>query len=178
MYCGKCGAQNPDNNSFCGKCGHKCNASAQYSQSSQSSQNSGSQNTGFKGTDYSSVFDPADIEANKIASLFAYILFFIPLIVCPNSKFGRFHANQGLIIFIAGIMNSVLQAIINGIFWAVRWGSGSGWWWNAGWFFNPFSIIPGAIGFALLAAVIYGIVNAANGKAVEIPVIGKLRLIT
>ncbi|MCL2697814.1 MAG: hypothetical protein FWE74_07010 [Oscillospiraceae bacterium] len=162
MYCGKCGAQNPDDNCFCGKCGYKCDTDTQDS----------GNHAGFKGNDYSNVFSDSDVQANRVPALLGYILFFIPLIACPNSKFGRFHANQGLIILIFAFVNSLLQSIFN----FGRWGWG--WFWRANWFPNPFSIITGAIGLILLAAIIYGIVNAANGKAVEIPIIGKFRIIT
>jgi hypothetical protein len=41
------------------------------------------------------VFDQADIEKNKTMAGLAYLLFFLPLVACPDSPFGRFHANQG-----------------------------------------------------------------------------------
>ncbi|MDR2559979.1 MAG: hypothetical protein LBC86_10645 [Oscillospiraceae bacterium] len=167
MYCGKCGAQNPDDNCFCGKCGVRCDSNPENSDKND-------KRTEFTGNDYSGAFNPSDIETNKVASLLAYPLFFIPLIICPNSKFGRFHANQGLIIFIFSLINSIIQNIFG------YWNWGWRWFWDSGRNFNfsPFSIFSNVFGVALLAAVVYGIVNAANGKAVEIPVIGKFRIIT
>ena len=41
--------------------------------------------------------DEKDIEKNRISALFAYLIFFIPLITCPGSRFGRYHANQSLL---------------------------------------------------------------------------------
>ncbi|MCL2637653.1 MAG: zinc ribbon domain-containing protein [Oscillospiraceae bacterium] len=166
MYCGKCGAQNPDDNNFCRKCGVRCDGS-----DFENTQNSAG-NTDFKGKDYSGAFCESDIQANKVMAMLAYLLFFLPLVACPDSKFGRFHANQGLIVLILGFINGILQGVFSFGRWGWNWG------WGASWFFNPFSIITGAIGFALIAAIVYGIVNAANGKAVEIPVIGKFRIIT
>ena len=41
----------------------------------------------------------------KVMSALAYlwILFFLPLVVCPDSKFGRYHANQGLVLLLAAV---------------------------------------------------------------------------
>lgn len=44
-------------------------------------------------------FDPNDVSSNKvivIISLLFGILFFLPLVACPQSYYGRFYANQGL----------------------------------------------------------------------------------
>ncbi|MDR2532095.1 MAG: hypothetical protein LBC82_04555 [Oscillospiraceae bacterium] len=128
------------------------------------------------GTDYTSSFDQQDIASNKGISLVAYILFFIPLIVAPNSKFARFHANQGLIIFILGFFSSILQGIFSFGSWSWQWSrSWSNW---SNWFFNPFSIIFGLFGLILFAGIVYGIVNAVNGRAIELPLIGKFRILT
>ena len=40
-------------------------------------------------------FEQADIDNNKTMAGLAYIIFFLPLLVCPQSKYARFHANQG-----------------------------------------------------------------------------------
>ncbi len=74
-------------------------------------------------------FDPADVEANKTAAGLAYIAFFIPLFMAPNSQYAKFNANQSLLIligyFAAGIINvipiignliSALLILILGIF--------------------------------------------------------------
>jgi uncharacterized membrane protein len=173
MYCGKCGKFVPDDDSFCGKCGAHCNADSENSKNTGNTQSSADFSQ-FAGANYSDAFDAGDVQANKVPALLAYLLFFIPLIICPNSKFGRFHANQGLILFILAIINSMLQGIFG--FWNLSRGFAG--FWNFNWLFNPFLIITGAISFVLLAAIVYGMVNAANGKAVEIPLIGKFRIIT
>lgn len=51
------------------------------------------------------VFDQEDIAANKVIVILSVvfpILFFLPLITCKDSPYGRFYANQALILFIAG----------------------------------------------------------------------------
>lgn len=52
----------------------------------------------------------ADIAENKnIAALsYIWILFLVPLLGKPKSKFAQFHAKQGLILFIAEIISGLL----------------------------------------------------------------------
>lgn len=99
-------------------------------------------------------FTAEDIEKNKVVSALAYIIFFLPLIVCPNSQFGKFHANQGLLLLITGMVGSIVLSIIPYI-----------------WILTPlFSIV-------MFIAVIMGLINTLNGKANELPVIGKYKII-
>ncbi len=99
--------------------------------------------------------DPSDISANKVMAILAYIgiLVLIPLFAAKESKFARFHTNQGLILFICNI---VIYFI---------------------------SLIPGlkAIGWILsVAALVFaiiGIIGAAKGETKELPLIGKYRII-
>ncbi|MDO4548152.1 MAG: hypothetical protein Q4D04_08645, partial [Clostridia bacterium] len=48
-------------------------------------------------------FSKDDMNDNRILGGLGYLIFFLPLITCPKSKYGRFCANQGLIILIAQI---------------------------------------------------------------------------
>ena len=130
-------------------------------------------------------YDPNDIMQNKGISAVAYvpILFFIPLVAKPDSKFGRYHANQGLCFTIASIIVAVCSIALTSIFCAIFrsevmvWGIGTG------------TTVPN--GFALLLCAIVrlaqicfslfflitGIMNAVNGKAKELPIIGKFKLV-
>ena len=113
--------------------------------------------------DETSLYDPADIEKNKTMSGLAYILFFLPLVACPDSKYGRFHANQGLIVLILGIAAGIVVNVIT-------------------------SIIPRQLGLisTLISSIVYlvvfaigilGLINGFSGKAKELPFIGKFRII-
>lgn len=97
-----------------------------------------------------------DIEQNKVIALLAYILFFIPLLAAKDSPYAMFHANQGLVLLLLGISVSIVSSIIPII----------------GWF------IIGPIGtiFVIVLAVI-GIVNALNGKAKPLPLIGGITIL-
>ncbi len=100
-------------------------------------------------------FDPQDIEKNKVMAGLAYILFFLPLVVCPESKFGKFHANQGLVLLIAGVVGSIVLSLIPII----------------GWILLPL------FGIAVTVFVILGLVNGLTGKDKSLPLIGKIKII-
>ncbi len=94
----------------------------------------------------------------------AYILFFLPLVVCPDSTFARYHANQGLLVLILGVGGSIVLAILGVILALVRL-----------WFLS--SLLSIVFSLAVLALVVIGIINAVNGQAKPLPVIGKITLI-
>ena len=91
------------------------------------------------------------------------ILVLVPILAAKESKFARFHANQGLILFIAGIAVWLVVSIITSVLtWRLYW---------------LISIISTVAWLLLLVLAIIGIVNAAGGKAKELPVIGSFKLL-
>ena len=102
--------------------------------------------------DYTAEQDPADVSNNKVMAILAYIgiLFLIPLLCAKNSKFARFHTNQGLVLFLIGIVCS-LGALIPVV-----------------------KIIFRIASLLVFVCQIVGIVYAAQGKAKELPVIGNI----
>lgn len=46
-------------------------------------------------------FELNDVIANKDMAALGYVLFFLPLITCRDSRIGRFCANQGLLLTMA-----------------------------------------------------------------------------
>lgn len=100
-------------------------------------------------------FIAEDIEKNKVISALAYIIFFLPLIVCADSPFGKFHANQGLLLLITGVGGSIILSFIPIV----------------GWILLPL------LSLAIFILAILGLINTINGKAKELPVIGKYRII-
>jgi len=100
-------------------------------------------------------YDDADIEKNKTMAGLAYFIFFLPLFVCPESKYAKFHANQALLLFIAAVAGNVILGTIPVL----------------GWLILPFYLI------AVIALGIMGLVNGFGGKAKELPIIGKYRII-
>ena len=60
-------------------------------------------------------FDSDDLKKNNLAAALGCVLFPIPLIVCPDSRFGRFCANQGLVFCIALIALRLVFSIAGAI---------------------------------------------------------------
>lgn len=112
------------------------------------------------------IYEADDIQQNKTMAGLAYILFFLPLIVCKDSKFGRFHANQGLLLLILSVASYIALSIIATIIAIISWR-----------LFGIVSLLYGLCGLAILGLAIYGLVNGLNGKVKELPIIGKFRII-
>ncbi len=111
-------------------------------------------------------FFEEDIRQNKTMAGLAYVLFFLPLIVCKDSRFGRFHANQGLLLLILSIAGAIVLSVITSIMAIISWR-----------LFGFISLLYSLFGLAILALVLYGLVNGLSGKAKELPVIGRYRII-
>jgi hypothetical protein len=102
----------------------------------------------------------ADIEQNKVFAVLAYlgILFLVPLLAAPNSRYARYHTNQGIVLFISfliGYFGSWVAAFLT-------FGLG---------FFLPVAVLVTGFIFAVL-----GIVNAASGVCKPLPLIGHFEL--
>lgn len=96
-------------------------------------------------------YAPEDIEKNKTMAGLSYLLFFLPLITCPESRYAKFHANQALLLLITGIAGSMILSIIPVV----------------GWMLLPF------FGVGVFVLGIMGLVNGFGGKAKRLPLIGK-----
>lgn len=109
-----------------------------------------------------------DVEKNRAFAIVAYfgIFFLVPLLAAPSSRFAKYHANQGMVLFLASLAATVGSYILGVIL-----------------VFIPFLgvMIAGLLGLSLLvgvvAMVIIGIVNAAGGQCKPLPVIGHFELI-
>ncbi|MBO7375760.1 MAG: hypothetical protein ILO42_01225 [Clostridia bacterium] len=113
--------------------------------------------------DYSESFEPKDIEDNKVISLFSYLswLVLIPIFAAKDSKYARFHANQGIVLAIIEIAVWVVFGILSVIP-------------VVGWIFTVLNSLC-SIAFTVFAVL--GIVNAVRGKAKELPFIGGIRIL-
>ena len=151
LTCKQCGTQVEDGVMNCTNCGAPIEAPVQQNQPVDLSEKFNE----FNNTaDTTSEYDAQDIEKNKVMAVLAYILFFIPLLAAKDSKFARFHTNQGLVLFLGGIIASVV-AVIPVI----------------GWIVAPIA------GLVITVLAVIGIINALNGKAKELPVIGKFKIL-
>lgn len=101
-------------------------------------------------------FDPKDVQDNKVMAALSYlwILCFIPLLVKKDSKFVQEHAKQGVVLFIAWVIVTIVGTIIPFLGWMI--------------------ILP--IGNIIITVIaIVGIIKALMGEFWEIPVLGAYR---
>ena len=120
--------------------------------------------------------DP-DVEKNKAMAILGYICFLIPLIAAPNSKFARYHANQGLMVFILWGIAVIVVVVLQGLIWGVDRFIGERIWIMTTFFSCIFHMLQPVMLVGALAATIYGIVNAANGICRGLPLIGHMTFI-
>lgn len=151
LTCKQCGTQVEDGVMNCTNCGASIEAPVQQNQPIDLSEKFNE----FNNTaDTTAEYDAQDIEKNKVMAVLAYILFFIPLLAAKDSKFARFHTNQGLVLFLGGIIASVVAAIP-----------------VIGWIIAPIA------GLVITVLAVIGIINALGGKAKELPIIGKFKIL-
>lgn len=137
-YCRQCGIELEDSVKFCPGCG-----------ASTAANQAGTQNT--------CAYTPEDdIKDNKLISILCYfgILLLIPLLTKPESKYVKFHSNQGLVLLLFGLALGAISAIP-----------------ILGW-------LVGLVGgvFSLVCFII-GIVNVCSGDMKELPLIGKIKIL-
>ena len=102
-----------------------------------------------------STFDQADIDKNKTMAGLAYLIFFLPLLACPQSKYAKFHANQALLLFIVAVGGNIVLSIIPFI----------------GWVLLPiFAVV-------IFIFAIIGMINGFTGKAKRLPIFGKFNIL-
>lgn len=152
--CVKCNAELAEGAKFCPVCGanQAPEAAQTQAQPDLADKIMNINNTADTTADY----DKKDIEDNKLMGVLAYIgiLVLIPLFAAKESKFARFHTNQGILCCIIGLANTIISLIP-----------------ILGW------LVGGVIGIALLVLQILGIVNVCQGKVKELPIIGKYKIL-
>ncbi len=118
--------------------------------------------------DRTNQFENKDISENKGISAFAYfgLLFILPYFAASDSPFARFHANQGIVLFINQLImcvfiliSHILSSVLPSIFPIVR-----------------TLLLFVLYGFSIFY-IIYGVVNTLKGKAKELPFIGQMRVL-
>ncbi len=161
IFCTKCGTELNENDTVCPSCGEKVKSSSEPDFASKISKLNDT-------ADATDTMDPSDIESNKIMAVLAYLswLVLIPLLAAPKSKFARFHVNQGLVLAIIEIIWGVVAGIITSVITAIVPLLGA-----------VCSGILQIVNVVFLILSIIGIINAATGKAKDLPIIGKFRII-
>jgi Predicted membrane protein len=180
-FCKKCGQQINEGVRFCPACGDSIQFSTTESQGStvqspQSTTDDFSTKLGKlnETTDSTNDFDKVDIEQNKVMAILSYfgLLVLVPILAAKNSPFTRFHANQGLILCIVMFAWMIADWILTVLFRAILWnGLGS---WSL---YSLSSTLLNLVYIVFTILAVIGIINALNGKAKELPVIGKYKIL-
>ena len=160
-FCRQCGTQFEDGTRFCPSCGTSVSARTEETRRTAPSYTPpvvpGAQRSG----------DIRDAQDNKTMAILAYIgfLVFIPMFAAKESKFARFHANQGLVLFIIEAAYGILYAILSAIIFAISWR------------LLFLVTIIGILSLVFVVLAVIGIINASKGEKKELPVIGKIRIL-
>ncbi|MDY4517298.1 MAG: DUF4870 domain-containing protein [Candidatus Spyradocola sp.] len=119
--------------------------------------------------DTTSYYSRSDIEGNKLMAVLSYlgILVLIPILAAKDSPFAKFHATQGLNLLIVSVAWSIVSGIIGAILGAIGVTFLSVLW----------SIITWLVSIVIFLTMVIGIINAAQGKAKELPIIGGFRIL-
>ncbi len=189
-FCTNCGKELAEEARFCSECGKETTVTSEFAGNNEQSSNNDSQNTYTnknndkfkeytKFEDRTSEFDPIDISNNKIYAVLSYLglLVLVPIIAAPKSKFARFHANQGLVLFIIEIAYGIARGIILAVL-KTAFGISSI-------FANPIlsviysviSTVTGLISVVFLIFAVIGIIFAASDQAKELPIISKFNIL-
>lgn len=109
-------------------------------------------NEAFNTADTTSQFDQEDIDKNKFMAILCYlgILIVIPFLVAKESKFVKYHINQGLCMIVFILILGVISYLP-----------------LVGW------IVGAVSGIVSLILCLMGILNAARGEAKELPLVGR-----
>lgn len=113
--------------------------------------------------DYTASFDPADVQGNRVMAVLAYLswLVLIPLLAAKDSPFARFHCNQGIVLALAELACGIVLAIGRHLP-------------LIGWIFRLVGILASILWLVL---AVIGILNALNGRAKELPLIGGISIL-
>lgn len=109
-----------------------------------------------------------DIEKHKVLAIVAYLgfLVLIPALAAPNSKFARFHVNQGAVLFAATVAYAIVTTAISEFFGVVSVALAA------------ISIIIFNLGYlGLFALMLLGIRNAYKGERKQLPYLGRYRIL-
>jgi len=117
------------------------------------------------GTPESLEVSAEDAEKNKVMGILAYvfILWLVPLLAAKDSPFAKYHANQGLVLFLFEIILSIACSILTVVLSMIGLGF--------------LGIVLSLAQLTPLVLLVMGIINAANGKCVPLPVIGGVKIL-
>lgn len=187
-FCSKCGTQVTDGVKFCPSCGNnvagtsdtqqqtgytQANNQANFNQGNYGQPGFGTQGPAFMNTtDTTAQYNPADIANNKVLAVLSYLglLWLIPFFAGKQSPFTKYHVKQAFLVICAQVGWGILGSILSVVFRKrVNYGIVSLSYGTPGYI----TFIVWIIHLCIWAFAILGIINALQGKAKELPFIGK-----
>jgi len=168
--CEHCGAELRDGATVCEICGTLVLQSSETEEQKQEQTEANTEPENKKSaaaqSDHTSEFEEADISQNKTKAVLCYAWIFVLIAVfeADDSDYVRFHRRQGLLLFAIEALHFALNMLI------------------LTFLHDCYNGIPVLIfGFlmysslaALIALNVVGMINAAKGKAKELPLFGRL----
>ena len=169
-FCTNCGSKIDDEARFCPDCGAPVVPGAPKAEPwEEEKKDFGTKINELNNTpDTTSEFDQNDIQSNKVMAVLAYlgILVLVPLFAARESRYARFHTNQGLVLAIAQFAWTFVSRIIVSAVGAVN---------------ETVSLIIGGVcslvNIAFAVFTVIGIINAAKGTAKELSVIRNITIL-
>lgn len=162
-FCNNCGTQIGAGAKFCPSCGSTIGDASQQ-------QAPGYQQQAYQQQTYQQAGQDGDRDAadNKAMGVLAYlgILVLVPIFAAKESRFARYHANQGLVLAIVEVAYALVVSILTAILTVISWRVAL-----------TMSTIFGLVWLGFLALIIIGIINAASGKMKPLPVFGKITIL-
>lgn len=125
--------------------------------------------------DDSDSFSKEEIENGKGMGILSYIIPFIPYFAEKKNNFVQYHAKQGMNLFIISIIYSIIYSVLTSLIKVKRviyYGAieyrVTPWWVSF-----PLRII----GLGIFILAIMGIIYVLNGKAKELPIVNKFKVL-
>ena len=156
LVCKKCGLELLDDEQVCPNCGTPVGQGAENSAQPEQPQYPQMKDPRSEytagGKDWTAEFSPDDIAQNQALAIIGYIIPLVSIIagLAGTSKFLKFHANQALMLILAGILLSFIILI------------------------PVLGIMLSIVGIVIQ---IMGLVFACQGKAKQLPLIGGITII-
>lgn len=118
---------------------------------------------------YTFMYEEEDIKKNKFFAVISYLplLFLIPLIFRKESKFARFHANQGLSLFVTELIVSAIYLILK---WVFTFFALTG-------LFIALNFVMAVVFIVILSLILVGVMNANGNLAKSLPFIGGIEIL-
>ena len=164
--CPKCGAHVNNDDIFCPQCKTKIDTEQ------TSRPEADRRNLFTEGEDFSRAYRTQDVAGNKTAAVLCYlplVCLYPILFRTRTSAYVRFHANQGLVLFLTEILFSLVVWLLDSLVLPLP---------VIGAILSlPLAIAVWALRLVFIALTVIGVYRAYTGRAKQLPLIGKITLI-